>query len=82
MVVNALSYRLLCNSHASLSFGIHLNRTILDICFLMTAAANGVVIATEKKLPSILVDETSVSIYLYIISFFLRFCVLGGINSL
>ena len=24
------------------------------------AAANGVVIATEKKLPSILVDETSV----------------------
>ncbi|MFQ6639197.1 hypothetical protein Gotur_016632, partial [Gossypium turneri] len=25
-------------------------------------AANGVVIATEKKLPSILVDETSVSI--------------------
>ncbi|EXB90889.1 Proteasome subunit alpha type-2 [Morus notabilis] len=26
-------------------------------------AANGVVIATEKKLPSILVDETSVSVY-------------------
>lgn len=29
----------------------------------MLAAANGVVIATEKKLPSILVDETSVSIF-------------------
>lgn len=29
---------------------------------LVVAAANGVVIATEKKLPSILVDETSVSI--------------------
>lgn len=28
----------------------------------VVAAANGVVIATEKKLPSILVDETSVSI--------------------
>lgn len=28
----------------------------------MFAAANGVVIATEKKLPSILVDETSVSL--------------------
>lgn len=28
----------------------------------MVVAANGVVIATEKKLPSILVDETSVSI--------------------
>jgi hypothetical protein len=27
----------------------------------MFVAANGVVIATEKKLPSILVDETSVS---------------------
>lgn len=29
---------------------------------VMFAAANGVVIATEKKLPSILVDETSVCI--------------------
>ena len=29
--------------------------------YLGIAAANGVVIATEKKLPSILVDETSVS---------------------
>lgn len=29
----------------------------------LIAAANGVVIATEKKLPSILVDETSVSIF-------------------
>lgn len=29
----------------------------------VVAAANGVVIATEKKLPSILVDETSVSIF-------------------
>lgn len=29
----------------------------------MVAAANGVVIATEKKLPSILVDETSVRVY-------------------
>lgn len=29
--------------------------------YLVVAAANGVVIATEKKLPSILVDETSVS---------------------
>jgi hypothetical protein len=28
----------------------------------MFAAANGVVIATEKKLPSILVDETSVCV--------------------
>lgn len=28
----------------------------------MFAAANGVVIATEKKLPSILVDETSVNL--------------------
>lgn len=32
--------------------------------FILTAAANGVVIATEKKLPSILVDETSVSLCL------------------
>lgn len=30
----------------------------------MIAASNGVVIATEKKLPSILVDEASVSIFL------------------
>lgn len=30
---------------------------------MICAAANGVVIATEKKLPSILVDETSVSKY-------------------
>lgn len=29
----------------------------------MIAASNGVVIATEKKLPSILVDEASVSIF-------------------
>lgn len=29
--------------------------------YMVTAAANGVVIATEKKLPSILVDEASVS---------------------
>lgn len=29
--------------------------------YLVVAAANGVVIATEKKLPSILVDEASVS---------------------
>lgn len=28
---------------------------------MVIAASNGVVIATEKKLPSILVDETSVS---------------------
>lgn len=32
---------------------------------LVHAAANGVVIATEKKLPSILVDETSVSSFLW-----------------
>jgi hypothetical protein len=31
-----------------------------DTCH--AAAANGVVIATEKKLPSILVDETSVCV--------------------
>lgn len=47
--------------------------------FCSFSAANGVVIATEKKLPSILVDETSVShfplinclveMYIYIISF-------------
>ena len=30
-------------------------------------AANGVVIATEKKLPSILVDETSVSLILFLL---------------
>lgn len=29
--------------------------------YLGITAANGVIIATEKKLPSILVDETSVS---------------------
>lgn len=29
------------------------------------AAANGVVIATEKKLPSILVDEASVSCFFF-----------------
>ena len=35
---------------------------ILNMTFLLLVeAANGVVIATEKKLPSILVDETSVS---------------------
>lgn len=32
---------------------------------LLVAAANGVVIATEKKLPSILVDETSVSDFFF-----------------
>ena len=32
---------------------------------LLVAAANGVVIATEKKLPSILVDETSVSDFVF-----------------
>lgn len=36
----------------------------------MVAASNGVVIATEKKLPSILVDETSVS------NFFVSSCML------
>ena len=34
------------------------------ILCLTFAAANGVVIATEKKLPSILVDEASVSLFL------------------
>jgi len=35
---------------------------ILNVTSLLVVeAANGVVIATEKKLPSILVDETSVS---------------------
>jgi hypothetical protein len=33
--------------------------------FLVLAAANGVVIATEKKLPSILVDEASVSCFFF-----------------
>lgn len=31
----------------------------------MVAASNGVVIATEKKLPSILVDESSVSKFFF-----------------
>ena len=34
--------------------------------FVCVVAANGVVIATEKKLPSILVDESSVSILIMI----------------
>jgi len=37
------------------------NTCLFVIIFLVLAAANGVVIATEKKLPSILVDEASVS---------------------
>jgi 20S proteasome subunit alpha 2 len=34
---------------------------LLIVFFFCVVAANGVVIATEKKLPSILVDESSVS---------------------
>ena len=34
---------------------------VVDRFFFCVVAANGVVIATEKKLPSILVDESSVS---------------------
>ena len=37
-------------------------------------AANGVVIATEKKLPSILVDESSVSKLIMIFFIFIIFC--------
>jgi len=40
---------------------------------LILAAANGVVIATEKKLPSILVDETSVSLFSAISSLFIHY---------
>ena len=34
---------------------------LMGFFFFCVVAANGVVIATEKKLPSILVDESSVS---------------------
>jgi hypothetical protein len=43
------------------------------ICFGVVAA-NGVVIATEKKLPSILVDESSVSKHLLFLFSFYWFC--------
>ena len=47
-------------------------------CGFFHAASNGVVIATEKKLPSILVDEASVSL---IISFLCSPCfVLFGLE--
>jgi hypothetical protein len=34
---------------------------VVEFIFFGVVAANGVVIATEKKLPSILIDESSVS---------------------
>jgi hypothetical protein len=37
---------------------------VVEFFFFGVVAANGVVIATEKKLPSILVDESSVSKHL------------------
>ena len=42
---------------------------VVEFFFFGVVAANGVVIATEKKLPSILIDESSVSKL-----FFFRFC--------
>ena len=44
---------------------------VVEFFFFGVVAANGVVIATEKKLPSILVDESSVSKHLL---FFYWFC--------
>lgn len=46
-----------------------INVFIHTAVFLLMTAANGVVIATEKKLPSILVDETSVSTQILLVSF-------------
>lgn len=42
----------------------------------MVAASNGVVIATEKKLPSILVDESSVSKFFFSNLFVVSSCIL------